>query len=89
VPHTTRNEARVRDRKGLRDRLAARSIGLEVTDAAVAAMAHSGLRPGVRPLKRVIQRELADTLAVQILDGKIAEGDTITVDAVDGELVLR
>ena len=77
--------------RGLRDRLAARRIGLEVTDAAMATLAHKGYDPafGARPLKRVIQRELADTLAVQILDGKIAEGDTVTVDAVDGGLVLR
>ncbi len=77
--------------RGLRGRLAARRIGLEVTDAATAALAHQGYDPafGARPLKRVIQRELADTLAVQILDGKLAEGDTVTVDAVDGELVLR
>jgi ATP-dependent Clp protease ATP-binding subunit ClpB len=77
--------------RGLRDRLAARRIGLEVTDAAMAALAHEGYDPafGARPLKRVIQRELADTLAMQILDGKVAEGDTVTVDAVDGELVLR
>jgi ATP-dependent Clp protease ATP-binding subunit ClpB len=77
--------------RGLRDRLAARRIGLDVTDAATAALAHKGFDPafGARPLKRVIQRELADTLAVQILDGKVAEGDTVTVDAVDGELVLR
>ncbi|HEX6167229.1 MAG TPA: AAA family ATPase [Acidimicrobiales bacterium] len=77
--------------RGLRDRLAARRIGLDVTDAATAALAHQGYDPafGARPLKRVIQRELADKLAVQILDGKIAEGDTVTVDAADGELVLR
>jgi ATP-dependent Clp protease ATP-binding subunit ClpB len=77
--------------RGLRDRLASRRIGLEVTDAAMAALAHQGYDPafGARPLKRVIQRELADTLAVQILDGKVGEGDTVTVDAVDGELVLR
>jgi ATP-dependent Clp protease ATP-binding subunit ClpA len=37
----------------------------------------------------VIQRELADKLAMLLLDGKIAEGDTVTVDAVDGALVLR
>jgi ATP-dependent Clp protease ATP-binding subunit ClpB len=76
--------------RGLRDRLAARRIGLEVTDAATAALAHKGYDPafGARPLKRVIQRELADPLAVQILDGKIAEGDTVTVDALDGDLVL-
>ncbi|HET9609280.1 MAG TPA: AAA family ATPase, partial [Acidimicrobiales bacterium] len=77
--------------RGLRQRLAGRRIGLEVTEAATAALAHKGYDPafGARPLKRVIQRELADVLAVQILDGKIAEGDTVTVDAVDGELVLR
>jgi ATP-dependent Clp protease ATP-binding subunit ClpB len=76
--------------RGLRDRLAARRIDLEVTDAATAALAHQGYDPsfGARPLKRVIQRELADKLAMQLLDGKIAEGDTVTVDAVDGALVL-
>jgi ATP-dependent Clp protease ATP-binding subunit ClpB len=77
--------------RGLRDRLAGRRIDLEVTDAARATLAHEGYDPafGARPLKRVIQRELADTLAMQILDGKIGEGDTVTVDAADGELVLR
>jgi ATP-dependent Clp protease ATP-binding subunit ClpB len=77
--------------RGLRDRLAARRIGLEVTDAATAALAHQGYDPsyGARPLKRVIQRELADKLTMKVLDGGIAEGDTVTVDAVDGELVLR
>jgi ATP-dependent Clp protease ATP-binding subunit ClpB len=77
--------------RGLRDRLAARRIDLEVTDAATAALAHEGYDPsfGARPLKRVIQRELADKLAMLLLDGKIGEGDTVTVDAVDGALVLR
>ncbi|HEY6698060.1 MAG TPA: AAA family ATPase, partial [Acidimicrobiales bacterium] len=77
--------------RGLRDRLATRRIGLEVTDAATAALAHEGYDPsfGARPLKRVIQRELADKLAMLLLDGKIGEGDTVTVDAVDGALVLR
>jgi ATP-dependent Clp protease ATP-binding subunit ClpB len=77
--------------RGLRDRLAARRIGLEVTDPATAALAHQGYDPsyGARPLKRVIQRELADKLAMKVLDGELAEGDTVTVDAVDGELVLR
>src|ERR687898_667066 len=61
--------------RGLRDRLAARRIGLEVTDAATAALAHQGYDPsyGARPLKRVIQRELADKLAMKVLDGEIAE----------------
>jgi ATP-dependent Clp protease ATP-binding subunit ClpB len=77
--------------RGLRDRLAARRVGLEVTDAATATLAHEGYDPsfGARPLKRVIQRELADKLALLLLDGKIGEGDTVTVDAVDGAIVLR
>jgi ATP-dependent Clp protease ATP-binding subunit ClpB len=77
--------------RGLRDRLAARRVGLDVTGAAVAALARQGYDPafGARPLKRVIQRELADELAMRLLEGKIAEGDTVTVDAVDGDLVLR
>ncbi len=76
---------------GLRRRLADRRIALEVTDDATRALAHQGYDPafGARPLKRVIQRQLADPLAVQILDGKLAEGDTVTVDAADGDLVLR
>ena len=77
--------------RGLRARLAAKRIGIEVTDGAVAALAHMGYDPafGARPLKRVIQRHLADELAMRLLDGKIAEGDTVTVDAADGDLVLR
>ena len=77
--------------RGLRDRLATRRITLEVTDEAMAALAHQGYEPafGARPLKRVIQRELADALAMAILDGKVAEGDSVTVDADDGVLTIR
>jgi ATP-dependent Clp protease ATP-binding subunit ClpB len=76
---------------GLRDRLAARRIGLEVTDAAMAELAREGFDPafGARPLKRVIQRELADQLAMRVLEGEVSEGDTVTVDAADGQLVIR
>ena len=54
-------------------------------------LAHEGYDPdfGARPLKRVIQREIADQLAMRLLEGEIAEGDTVTVDAADGDLVLR
>ncbi len=43
---------------------------------------------GARPLKRVIQREIGDPAALLILEGKAGEGDTITVDSVDGRLTL-
>src|SRR5262245_45006463 len=75
--------------RGLRDRLAARRVTLQVTDRAMTALAHQGYDPafGARPLRRVIQRQLADELALQLLDGKIGEGDTVTVDA-DGDSLL-
>ena len=75
----------------LRDRLAARRITLDVTDAADgAASPDEGYDPafGARPLKRVIQREIGDRLAIAILEGKVAEGDTVEVDVRDGELVI-
>ena len=67
-------------------RLADRRITLEVTDAAAALLAHEGYDPafGARPLKRVIQREIGDRAAMLVLEGKVGEGDTIVVDAVDG-----
>jgi ATP-dependent Clp protease ATP-binding subunit ClpB len=78
--------------RSLRSRLAARRIGLAVTPAAELVLAQQGFDPayGARPLKRVIQRELGDRLAMDILEGRFAEGDTVLVD-VDGsgELVFR
>ncbi len=61
-----------------------------VTDAALAQLAHDGYDPsfGARPLKRVIQREIGDAAAMLILEGKAVEGDTITVDSVDGRLTV-
>jgi ATP-dependent Clp protease ATP-binding subunit ClpB len=74
----------------VRDRLAARRIVLDVTDAAKALIAREGYDPafGARPLKRVIQREIGDRLAIEILEGKVAEGDTVTVDAVGDDLTV-
>jgi ATP-dependent Clp protease ATP-binding subunit ClpB len=70
----------------LRDRLATRRITLVVTRAAEAQLASEGYDPafGARPLKRVIQKELGDRLAVAMLEGRFAEGDSATVD-VDGD----
>ena len=74
----------------LDERLAARRITMHVTDEARMVLAREGFDPafGARPLKRVIQRELGDRLATAILEGKINEGDAVTVDAVDGAIVL-
>jgi ATP-dependent Clp protease ATP-binding subunit ClpB len=67
----------------LRGRLAQRSLTLEVSDAALDWLANMGYDPafGARPLKRLIQRELQDPLALQLLQGQIVEGDTVSVDA--------
>ena len=74
----------------LRKRTADRRLNLTVTDAALAQLAHDGYDPsfGARPLKRVIQREIGDAAAMLILEGKAVEGDTITVDSVDGRLTV-
>jgi ATP-dependent Clp protease ATP-binding subunit ClpB len=74
----------------LRKRMAERRLTLNVTDAAMAQLAHDGYDPafGARPLKRVIQREISDPAALLILEGKAVEGDTITVDAIDGRITI-
>ncbi len=67
----------------LRELLADRKITLELDDAAVEWLAEQGYDPvyGARPLKRVIQRSLQNTLAGQLLDGTIRDGETVHVSA--------
>ena len=75
----------------LRDRLADRGLGLELTEAARAHLARTGYVPdfGARPLKRVLQKEVADPIALAILQGEYRSGDTVAVDAsADGGLVF-
>ncbi|MEM9134108.1 MAG: AAA family ATPase [Actinomycetota bacterium] len=76
----------------LADRLTDRRISLTVTDGAKATLARLGYDPafGARPLKRVIQAEVADRLATLILDGVIDDDAKVTVDAdADGELAIE
>jgi ATP-dependent Clp protease ATP-binding subunit ClpB len=73
----------------LRQRLAERGLGLELTPAALAHVAKVGYDPdfGARPLKRVIQREISDHVALALLQGEYRDGDVVVVDAsADGEL---
>ncbi len=67
---------------GLGSRLAERRLSLVVTDEAKDALAAKGFDPafGARPLKRLIQREIGDRLALAVLEGRYLEGDTVTVD---------
>ena len=79
--------------KKLQKRLLERRIELQMTEKAKEWLAKEGFDPayGARPLKRVIQKEIQDQLAMKVLEGKFKEGDTITVD-MDGKkrgLVFR
>ena len=74
----------------LRKRMVARRITLKVSDAALTVLAREGFDPayGARPLKRLLQREISDRAAVLILEGKVAEGGTVTVDVADGLITV-
>jgi ATP-dependent Clp protease ATP-binding subunit ClpB len=75
----------------LRERLAERGLGLELTDAAKEVVAEAGWDPtyGARPLKRAIQRLVENPLALRLLEGDFAEGDVVRVDAQNGDLVFE
>ncbi len=75
----------------LRERLADKSLGLEITDAAKQLIIERGYDPlyGARPLRRYLQSSVETLIARAILGGNLAAGSTITVDAVNGELVCR
>jgi ATP-dependent Clp protease ATP-binding subunit ClpB len=74
----------------LQRRLTERHITLQLSDTAKDLLAEEGfdLVYGARPLKRVIQQRLADALAMKLLASEFSDGDTITVDAHDGEMVF-
>jgi ATP-dependent Clp protease ATP-binding subunit ClpB len=69
-------------------RVRAKGLEIELSDDARTLLGNLGYDPtyGARPLKRVIQKQLVDKLALRILDGEFAEGDLVRVDAEDGEL---
>ncbi len=74
----------------LAGRVRERGIEVELTADARALLGNLGYDPtyGARPLKRVIQRELVDKLALQLLEGEFADGDLVRVDSADGELTF-
>jgi ATP-dependent Clp protease ATP-binding subunit ClpB len=75
----------------LRRLLAERQIELEMNGTARQHLADAGYDPvyGARPLKRVIQREVQDPLALALLQGDFTEGDTVQVDASDGRVAFK
>jgi ATP-dependent Clp protease ATP-binding subunit ClpB len=74
----------------LQRRLEGRKLVISITDAAREYLTNKGFDPtyGARPLKRLIQREIQDTLAVKLLSGELAEGDEVEVDAGGGGLTF-
>jgi ATP-dependent Clp protease ATP-binding subunit ClpB len=72
-------------------RLAETGLTLDVTDAALTLLAREGYDPvyGARPLRRAIQRELENPLARRLLGGEFVAGDTVRVDARDGQLTFE
>jgi ATP-dependent Clp protease ATP-binding subunit ClpB len=74
----------------LSDRLANRRIHLSVTDDALDLLADRGFDPvyGARPLKRVIQRDLADPIATAILEGRFGENDSVKVSVSGNKLEI-
>ena len=77
--------------KRLKDQLTSQGLTLELTDSAKLLLAEKGYDPtlGARPLRRAIQRMVEDTLSERILWKQFRAGETIIVDAEDGEIVFR
>jgi ATP-dependent Clp protease ATP-binding subunit ClpB len=73
------------------ERVREREIEVELTDGARTLLGNLGYDPtyGARPLKRVIQKRLVDPLALALLEGRFVPGDTVEVDAAEGEIVLE
>jgi len=74
--------------RGLMKRLADRKIHVELSERAKDLLIAEGYDPmyGARPLKRTLQRQVLDKLAMQVLQGDFHEGDVVRIDAPRGEL---
>src|SRR5439155_5773936 len=77
--------------RALQARLAERKLSLRLTDGARAYLADKGYDPafGARPLRRLIQREIQDVLALNLLGGEITEGDVVEIARLGDRLDLR
>ena len=84
-----REIARIQIRK-LAKRMEAQNIGLEVSDAALDEIGKVGFDPlfGARPLRRAVQEYLENKIAINLLKGQYAPGDTVDVDYQDGKFIF-
>ena len=73
------------------DRLADRNIELRITPAAREWLGNRGYDPvyGARPLKRLVQREVLDSLAMKLLNGELHDGEVVTIDASPAGLTFQ
>ena len=76
--------------RGIEGRLAERGIRILVSDEAKRAIVQAGYDPayGARPLKRALQQYVADPLAIEILEGRVADGSEVVIDGKDGSLTF-
>jgi len=76
--------------KKVENRLLEKNIKIEVTPKAREYLAEKGFDPnlGARPLKRVIQKEVLDPLALKIVSEEVKEGDKVRVDFENGKIIL-
>jgi ATP-dependent Clp protease ATP-binding subunit ClpB len=72
------------------ERVAERGVQLDITPAARELLGNMGYDPtyGARPLRRVIQKQLIDKLALALLEGRFHAGESVEVDAMDGQIAL-
>ncbi len=72
-------------------RLSRKGVDLKITSEAIEYLARAGFDEvfGARPLKRLIQNEILDDLSLRIIEHKIKEGDRVTVDVENGQIVVR
>jgi len=77
--------------KRLSKRLEQQKITLDLSDSAKQLLAREGYDPvyGARPVRRTIQKEILDPLSIDILEGKVREGQTVKIDARNGALEFR
>ena len=75
----------------LNARLSEKTIHIEPAQSAIQYLAEAGYDPtyGARPLKRLIQKEVMNPIAIKLLDGMIHEGDTLLIDVRDGKLLFE
>ncbi len=72
------------------ERVAERGVQLEITPAARELLGNMGYDPtyGARPLRRVIQKQLVDKLALALLEGRFHSGEAVVADVADGQVML-